>query len=480
MKKLFVLILSFSLAFSYAQSIKWAPTSEVNEPFYSLFYNFDGKYIGDINNSQYFIHNHIKTQFYMNDDVVFCILKVQNNQVIQSSNYFDKGYNVLNFMILDNQIAVVYVDDSLTDIHHINIDYYDPSSLQFVKKEHIYSFKPILGKSNYKQMVFSEDKSKIAILSQAINPDNDSYSFLVKVFDNQWNEIYETYHFDEFEKYIKMGDFCVTNNGTILLNINRYTDFNKSNFYKNIYLYLITSTNVSKIQYDPEEDIAFQDVKFLPNQSNPMASHLITTEKRKFNIHLLDFKAETIEDPIFYKTPSGYWKIDQISELANGNLIFALSNRGITRFSSQNGSSYVYWNKNLHILCLDAENHDLVYEKILNRVYYQGEVYLTPGGNLYITPFYYIDQNTVSILYNTDEDLPDEDELETVESGRTKNPITKIAVIDENGGMTDQILFDSKDEKGTFVPKYSYVDSDSKIKICKVKKKKVTFGSVNK
>ncbi|HNX21743.1 MAG TPA: hypothetical protein PKG88_05200 [Bacteroidales bacterium] len=480
MKNLFVLILLFSFSFSFAQSISWAPNSEVEESLYSSFYGISGDYIGEINNSHFYIYCHLKSLLIPSDDIVFSILKVQNNQVVQSTEFFKKKYNVLKFMIFEDEIAVIYVNDSLDNIHHICIDTYNPNTLQFVKKTQIYSFKPIFGKGNQKHLVISEDKSKIAILTFAINPDIDSYSLFIKVFDNQFNELYETYHSDEFENYIRLGDFCVTNNGTVFLNLNRFTEDPVKKKCKTMFLYMITDNTIKKIPFDFEENIELQDVKFLPNQSNPNTSCFILTEFKKINIFSLDFKTETIDDPISHSTPNGYWKVDQISKLANGNLVFALNNRVINYYVNQNGSAYFYMNKNIHILCLEPSNYYIVYEKSIKRAFYQLEGFLNPIGNIYISPFYLVNQNNFTLIYNTDKDLPnDEDNIERIKVKATPNPITKISVIDEDGKIMDHLLFNSKDEKGTFIPNFSYVGSDFKINICKAKKKKITFGTVN-
>ena len=125
MKNLFVLILSFSFSFSFAQSISWAPNSEVEESLYSSFYGISGDYIGEINNSHFYIYCHLKSLLIPSDDIVFSILKVQNNQVVQSTEFFKKKYNVLKFMIFEDEIAVIYVNDSLDNIHHICIDTYN-------------------------------------------------------------------------------------------------------------------------------------------------------------------------------------------------------------------------------------------------------------------------------------------------------------------------------------------------------------------
>lgn len=479
MKKLFVLILSFAFSLSFAQNISWNSTYDVEESLFNSFFGTCGDYIGEINNSQFFVFYRLKSQYNTSDDIMFSVIKVHNNQVIQSTEFFKKKYNILKFIIFEEQIGVIYLDDSLNDKHHICIDTYNPNTLQFIKKTQIYSFKPLFGKGNLKNIAISDDKSKIAIFAYSVNPDDNLPCLLLKVFDSDFNELYENYFIYEYESYNKFGDFCVTNNGTVLLNINCFTDVYKDNVLKNIYLYMFSGNNVKKIEYNTEGNVAYPDIKFLPDQNNPAASHLVLTESDKINIHALNFKIETIDDPITYDLPVGAWKVDKICSLANGNLVFALSNRGIVYVASQSGTGYVYWNKHLHFLCLDSRNFDIVYKQNLIRNYYQLESYLNPNGNMYISPFYFVNQNTFSLIYNTEEDLSNEDELKMIESKATKQPITKMAVIDETGKMTDRLLFNSVDEKGIFVPNFTYADSNLKINICKVKKKKITFGVLN-
>ncbi len=90
MKKLFVLILSFAYSLSFAQNISWNSTYDVEESLFNSFFGTCGDYIGEINNSQFFVFYRLKSQYNTSDDIMFSVIKVHNNQVIQSTEFFKK------------------------------------------------------------------------------------------------------------------------------------------------------------------------------------------------------------------------------------------------------------------------------------------------------------------------------------------------------------------------------------------------------
>ncbi len=479
MKKLFTLLLLFSIIHTFAQNLKWDSVNELEEKIFNTSLGVSGEYIGDVSGFQYYIYHHPKNQFIINEEIVFSIIKVQNNKVIQSTEFFDKKYNLLKITLINSKICVLFIDDSDKNTPTVKIDYYDPNTLIFEKTSILYSFKTIEKNISLKKIVFSEDRSKFAILSPAINPKNDRGCLLFKAFDIQLNPIFESYFSVDFEGANTLGDFLISNEGIIYFNINNFHATDDVDIFKNIYFNKVSTDEIRTVKYEIPSDFTFQDMKFTSGINQQGYVRFLITEKEKITFYALDFSTEEISDVIHFETPVGFWKIEKWNTFKNGNSVLLLADKGITFYSSQAGQTYVYWNRNLLALHFNESGNDLIKQDTIFRHFVDYERFKSVEGNLKSSLFFIPTDHSISFLYNTNPKVNKDNSSTFYDRVGTPKPITKMCTISDDGEITNSLVFNSEQEGGVFIPSFSFIHSDLSINICKSFKKKIVFGNFN-
>lgn len=477
MKKLFLLLLLFSISVSYAQNITWGTNNIVEEKIFNTSLGVSGEYIGDISGFQYYIYHHPKNQFIINDEIVFCIIKAQNNKVIKSTEFFDTKYKLLKILLINNKISVIYIDDSNNKTHNINIDIYDPNNLSFEKTSLLYSYKAISSKNTTRKIVLSEDHSKFAILTPALNPENENRSLLFKIFDIQLNEQNESYFTIDYDGSNTLGDIVISNEGVLYFNINNFQDEDGVEIFKHIYFYMLSPDDFRTIKYDIANDFMFQDMKFVTEINQKENVRFLITEKEKITFYTLDFSYEEVRDIVNFETPVGFWKIEKMNKFKNGNSVLMLADKGITFYSSQAGQSYVYWNRNFLVFIFNESGDEIIKRETIYRHFVDYERFKSIEENLKTSIYYIPTDHSITFLYNTNPNVTKDNSSKFSDRIGTPNPITKICTIYEDGEISNTDLFDSKIEEGVFIPSFSFIQSDSSINICKSLKKNIMFGN---
>ena len=203
-----------------------------------------------------------------------------------------------------------------------------------------------------------------------------------------------------------------------------------------------------------------------------------------------DFKTNTTNDIFTQKTYTGRWKIDKIADLKNGNFTIAIQNRDVTTIEVKgNGATtykYLCWNRSFMFIGINGTNDDIIFSKKLGRNYTHMQIWKPAKLQLLIEPFYFVKEGNLHVVYNTDkktkENVSNSDENPTYlyyyVARTTSNPLTKMAIISEDGKVNVKTLMDTKAEKGTCLSKYLHLDKDNNLIVSKSKNKKTTFGIV--
>jgi len=479
MKKLFISLLLFlTTTTTFAQKIQWGPINEVEEKIFNTNLGVSGEYIGDVSGFQYYIYHHPKNQFIINEEIVFSIIKVQNNQVIQSTEFFDKKYNLLKIKLINNKITVLHIDDSDNQIHSVKIDIYDPNSLLFEKSSILYSYKVISDNNTFYKIVFSEDNSKFAILTPSINPENENGSLFFKVFDIQLNGLFEYHYTILFKGENTLGDFKISNDGIVYFNINNFESGDEGDIFKNIYFYKLSADDFRIIKHNIENDLNFQDMQYISGINDKGDVRFLISDKEKITFYNLDFTTEEIGEGITFDIPNGNWSIDKFHSFSNGNSVLILADRGITFYSSQSGQCYVFWNRNFLVFNFNESGNEIIKQETIYRHFVDYERFKSVEENLKSSLFFIPTEHSISFLYNTNPKVNKDNSSTFYDRIGTSKPITKICTISEDGDITNSVVFDSEQEQGVFIPSFSFISSDSSLNICKSLKKKIIFGKL--
>jgi len=168
--------------------------------------------------------------------------------------------------------------------------------------------------------------------------------------------------------------------------------------------------------------------------------------------------------------------------LSDGNQVFCFSNRTIeinTRYFKARTNS----NKSIQLICLNSNSDEVVYQSTINRYHNITEGSKSPFGNLKNIPFYTTKDDEVIVIFNTEPDLKKyiavngSDKINTSEFD-SKEVITVYAKIDNLGVVRKMTILDSKNDQDIFIGSFSHMDKNDHIIISKVKKNKITFGSI--
>ncbi len=485
MKKLFFLIyVLLCTNFGFSQSINWGLTTKTLESFSFNWYSKSATYVGNINGFDYYVYyRRAKSPVILSDKINIALVKVKDNQVIQFTEFVKKDYLKINFQIVENKIGVVYLERGLDSTRDVKIDYFDPDLLTIQRTQTLYSYKCYINFNAYAKFAVSEDKKTFAIMTFAIMPDSKTTGLLIKTFDNQYNEKNEIYIEDEHKFYRLYEQLNVNNDGSGYVVISDYVVEKNSYYLDYIEIIKYHDNDYAKVKYE-EKNMSDLISSYVIQTGKESAKFVLST-KENLKIFDLDFSGDNVTESNSYALKSGNWMIDKVLKLDNGNLFFSVANRGMEIFSSSNSRTIVYYNKSYHFYCFDATMDNLIYDMKSGRYYSVNEGIQSPDGYLTVPTFYDQKDNNVTMIYNSDEDYPEDHTEKNGEDDRiittsaTETSLLQKTVIDETGFVKTTTLTNSSDEKGIFVTPFIHVTEDGKIMIAKINNKKITFGSIN-
>jgi len=488
MKKLFFLLCFACTIALQAQQVSWGTPAKLIESFNTPTRIISGKYIGSVNGNDYYAYYSRHAKFFTTEGFQFVFCKVSNTGIQKFTEYTALNYNLIDVMVINDQIGVIYVTGDKKEKRNVKIDYYNPNTLTKAKTVTLFSFDPVDKYEPYKELLISPDKSQIALVVNGKNPESKRSSIIIKVYNPLLEEIWsENYDFNG-DGYPIIGDMLISNSGKLIIHLNIY----ETEKYKKLISYNFvefTNGNIREInttQTTPKDLIDYK-IKAV-GEDQYMA---VFTEEELINGYMVDFNKEEVNKVISYKVYEGYWKVDDVLPLSNGNFTIAVANRNLDILEQRNNNGFVnykffYWNRSICFICFNPNQNEIVYQKYLGREFNRAQGNRSEFPFITLDPYYFVKDNDVYLIYNTSYDTKDNQSnkkeapfLMYMTCVSTKKPVAKMATISEDGKLKLQLLFDAKKAKGVFAPQFTHFNSEGEIIMAKFKNKYLSIGKMS-
>ncbi len=489
MKKLVFIFMGLLLTFtSQAQLAKWGPVLKLEEYVINGNQNIHGKYLGEINGTDYYTYYSRKPKLVTLEDTRFAFLAVKGTTITKFTPYSDNKYEFLDICIANDQICVTYETGEKKAKRVIKVDYYSPATLKKIKTVNLYDFDPIDKVDPYINIFHSENKEFIGLMANGKNPNTGNGTIIVKTYNNKMEELWTSYYDYNGNGYPEIGDMIITNSGNVILNFMKYQDKDKERL-QSFYFVQVSDERIAELEYQLKEKFNMVDYKIGEYKNNQ--NLFVYTNDIEVNGLKLDFSNEQISNIFTYQTYEGNWKIEKIIDLGNGKYTAALQNRDMATYVVRNSNgamttTFFYWNRSFLFLGINGENDELIYKKNLGRKYNHIQGIPSYEQEITMDPYFFVKDGDIHVVYNTDKNTEDKvsnkKEKPTIIPGLvmgTMKPVTKMAIISEDGGVQVKTLFSSKTDKGIFLARLSHLNSDQDLIIVKAKYKKTAVGKVN-
>jgi len=401
------------------------------------------------------------------------------------SEFLDTKYEMLDVSVCKENICIVYLDQEKKDETIIKMDLINPNTFQKVKTETLISFESEKKATPYIKVIQSENKEFKGFV---FNKNNNDNKLSIYIYNKEMEEVWSTEYTPGTREYYAVGDLNLTNSGKALFQFFIFKDRNKQNIEKILYAEL-DKQNISEVIQEDKLDYKINDYKITPYTQGQYLVVLTSTEK--IMGYKLNFKNNSIDEIFSQKAYYGSWKVDKFMDLKNGKYILALQNRDIMTIIVNQGNGikdekFYYWNRSFLFVGINGDNDEITFSKNVGRKYNHMQFYESKVYQVTIEPYYFEKDGNLYVIYNTDKKTEDNvcnskenpTNLSLYVAKGTLNTITKMIVIDSDGKTKINTLFDSKEHKGTFIPKYAHFDENNDLIIAKSKKKKIAFGIV--
>ncbi len=483
MKRIIILICILINISISAQNINWGTPYRTEENFYSSTKLAAGKYLGEIAGFNYYVvySPYAKTFGFSYFMKLIFIAESQNN-VSKVSKYSELAYHLLDIKIINNMIAVFYIEDTSTPEKSIKIDYY--SSQTFIKQSSKTLFNYRIQEnqlSGFNTMLTSEDKSKFGFITYCYN--DGTPSLLFSVYDNQLSKLYTQDYIINDEGFNSFSNAILTNNGDIILN---FVNYQSKNYEKvtGFQLIQVNSDQISELNMETGLPIKYCSSSWIEKENNRYV--FVYTTENGITGNVVSFKNDDITQLFTQNYYDGNWIIEKLIKMENGNIVAVVANKTHTIIHNQKAPDvHAYTYKNYSFDCFDPESSNLLYHSYLGRKFQWG--FLIPERDPFLTmPLsVFAKGNDIYAIYNTDRKTKEEINPET-ESKRSRSfsyhptikSITKMAIIDESGKVKTNLLFEYREAKGQCATSFTYLDKDGSFKISKIFRKYITFGTI--
>lgn len=487
MKKLFLFLSLFFVISLQAQQVSWGTPTKLKESFTAATKLVSGKYLGKINGIDYYTYYSRLTKFLSVEGFQFVFCKVSDNGIQKFSPYTTLNYNFIDIMILNDQIAVIYTTGEKKEKRNVKIDYYNPNTFLKAKTVSLFSFNPIDKYEPFSRMVYSDDKSQMCMVINGKSESGGS-SLIIKSYDKAMEELW-TENYNYFgEGFPEIGDIVLSNSGKLIIHLNIYdSDKNKRKLVSYLFAEVsngsireINSTETSKKGlFDFKLKVVGEDQYFAASSEELMLTGF-----------MLDFNKEEVNKVFTQSVYEGFWKIDDILILKNGNITIAAANRNLDVLTQTNGNGmtsykYFYWNRSLLFVGYNPEKNEIEYSKYYGREFNIAQGMRSEQPQLTMAPFYFVKENDICVIYNTAHDTKDNVSnkkeapfLMYMTCVNTKKPVTRLLIVDESGKIKVKTLFDAKTAKGIFATTFAHIDDEGEVVLAKFKAKYLTIGTV--
>jgi hypothetical protein len=484
MKKTLLLLIFILLTINvYSQNINWGKPLTLKHAFYSHFFFQSGHFIGNIDGFDYYtIYNNSKSLL-PTTTTDFTIFKAKNNNIVSVKELEKNKYDYITIQIIEDYIALFYVDKSNEYQFEIIVDIFNPKDLQLQKRISLFKYMPINDSQELIQFSKSENNNLFGILTTAINPEDKTASVIVKTFNDQYEEKEETYFIIDLDGENFLKDFILYNDGTALVTLIENTATAYTFNINKIILVQCKDGESAFITFLEENIHHIQDFSVIKTPSNKQKLFLV--QENKIHIYDLSFKEEEKYTELnSFSIKKGSWSIDKILLLDNGNLFFSFTNSGRKRFESQNGHYTLKNFQSFNFICFNSELNNLIYQSKVGRYFSVIDRSVIYNERVNWSPLYVQKGNNVIIVYNSEMDYPTNyikengDDLTEIESDKTENINYQQTTIEESGHVETKTLSNSKIEKTGIYSSLCHKNDNETISIVKVNKKKLTIGTI--
>ncbi len=123
MKKLFFLLCFACTIALQAQQVSWGTPAKLIESFNTPTRIISGKYIGSVNGNDYYAYYSRHAKFFTTEGFQFVFCKVSNTGIQKFTEYTALNYNLIDVMVINDQIGVIYVTGDKKEKRNVKIHY---------------------------------------------------------------------------------------------------------------------------------------------------------------------------------------------------------------------------------------------------------------------------------------------------------------------------------------------------------------------
>jgi len=489
MKKFLLIILCFFAAVQLnAQNVQWGNTVKLNQYMNAMYVIVQGKYLGEIDGSDYYTYYGYFPKFLKMPDTQLAFIQANGTTTKKFSDLTTTEYDMLDVFNVENQFAVFYVTGKKLEKRNIKVDFYTPNSFKKEKSDVLFSFDPINKNYPFMKIIRSKNEKYIGFVVNGKHPETGNGTLIFKCYDDKLNELWTSYYDVKSEGYPEIGNIILSDNGKMVIQFIVYNNDDKKR---------LISLNFTEINDNSTKDLEYEFenpkielIDFMLGSYGENQYLMVFTEEKNITGIKVDFDSESLTKVISHNPYKGNWHIDDIIDLKNGKYTVAMQNRGIesvTRVQNNGMTSttYYYWNRSFMFIGIENATDEILYKKYLGRKFTISQGTQTYNLNMNIVPHYFVNNGELSVIYNTDKKTENNESNEkeskfvvTSFTFKSMKSDTRMATITDGGKINVKVLFDSKTAKGYYLSNFTHFDKNNDLLILIAKGKKTTLGKV--
>lgn len=480
MKSTLFFLLAISQTILFGQHIDWVGNSNVKENFFSDKTNCSGHYLGEIDGKSYYTYYTREKKTLETPIDVKISFFIESDGLIENSSFFsEKLYKILDIFIVNNQLAVVYREDS-KDLLQIKIDFYDPQTFQVMNTKNLNSVTRKHKKSDFLALIQTNATTlnKMLYIGEKLN-DNEGYDLTFFVFDPNLNPIYNrTFFVQKKKSEIILSRPSITNNNQVILT-SYYKNPKENQKYNILFTQLSIEDSISFEKQGIQTSYIGSIIYFPLKEENQYLFSFVSNTAINFSI--LDFNNSTLSEAITQPIHVGFWRFFDIVELKNDNIAICYYN--YTFSNNQDEKTNVYFT--LHplsfgVTCINTRDLAINYSVTIPRYFsFPNRVHIN-FNTLNHLPYIVKNDDGLYVLYNTDINF-DNRTINVNESNqfiKIKNLKTKLqcTYIDNSGNIDHIETEETTDDSDYFAAPFTKIIDQNKVQIYKINNNKISIG----
>lgn len=480
MKSILFLFLIISQTILFGQHIDWVGNSNVKEFFFSDKTNCSGHYLGEIDGKSYYTYYTREKKTLETPIDVKISFFIESDGLIENSTFFsEKLYKILDIFIVNNQLAVVYREDS-KELLQIKIDYYDPQTFQVINTKNLNSVTRKHKKSDFVALIQTNETTlnKMLYIGEKLN-DNEGFDLTFFVLDPNLNSIYNRSFFVQKKKSeISLRNVFLTNkNQVILFNSYVNSNDNQKDYLKITQLSEQDSTSIEK-QVTQTKSIVDLNIYPLKEETQYLLSY---SKNSSINFSFIDFNNLTISEPLEQIIHSGFWKIFNVVELKNNNIAICYNNYSFSHYQDEKTNVYFTLHPlSFGVTSINTKELKINYSVTIPRYFsFPNRVNLNFKALNHL-PYIIKDDDGLYFLYNTDINFDNQtiNVNETNQFRKINNLKTKLqcTYINNAGDFEHIETEETNDDSDYFAAPFTKIIDQNKVQIYKINNNKISVG----